>query len=66
MAREPIGGRNNDAYPELRKRLGLVPEDTEFNRRAAQYAAEAFHWCRMRAHRLGTACMTAIVLDGEI
>ena len=37
-----IGGRRKDsAFPELMRRIGLVPEDTEFNRRAAAYAQEA-------------------------
>jgi hypothetical protein len=31
----------NSQFPELMKQLGLVPEDTNFNRRAAVYAKEA-------------------------
>jgi hypothetical protein len=29
------------AFPELMKRIGIVAPDTEFNRRAAAYAATA-------------------------
>ena len=30
----------SDGLTALYRRLGLIPEDTEFNRRAAQYAKE--------------------------
>ena len=31
---------NSDGLKDLYRRLGLIPEDTEFNRRAAKYARE--------------------------
>jgi hypothetical protein len=35
----------------LYRRIGLIPEDTEFNRRAAEYAREAVNLVRNRENK---------------
>lgn len=38
--RSYVRRRVNPAFPELMKQIGILPPDTDFNRRAAAYA----HW----------------------
>ena len=41
--------RKSPKMIELMRRLGLIPEDTAFNRRAQKYASRADHCNKMRA-----------------
>lgn len=41
----------SDGLTALYRRIGLIPEDTEFNRRAAEYARKAVNLVRNRENK---------------
>lgn len=56
-----LGIRESAAHPDLYKKLGLVIEDNDFNRRAKAYAELAVSWSNCRIRR-GEPLKTWIVL----
>lgn len=48
-----IGPREGAACPELYKKLGLIIEDTDFNRRAKAYANAAKWWADSMVRHTG-------------